>query len=387
MSTASSCTSPSSVRRAATATSTSNSNDAALPAARHHLPPPLNGLIFLQHTRSALSHDSFLAEVDSTAGAAEAVVMRRGSGSPASREATKRVRVYALDYLQRDEECRFGLERECMAGRIIGSHPHLLTVERVFASATDLFLVEPYCSGGDLYEYMVGVAQAAEAAAAAAATATSDSHVDEDAVMSSKGLSVALVRRLARELLMSVAYLHNTCGLAHRNIKLEVLFLDAAMQLRVGGFGLCAVLPTSSASPSGDGGEGEGEGGQAASPGLLRLCCGSKHYAAPELIQGQPYHGELVDAWACGVVLFALLTGCFPFDSAGDDSGNDGDDKDKDVALFDMICHRAEAHLAQHPALAVIDDPLAVDLLRNLLRANPQVRYTVTEALEHPFVA
>lgn len=50
-----------------------------------------------------------------------------------------------------------------------------------------------------------------------------------------------------------------------------------------------------------------------ASP-LLTHACGSADYAAPELLLGQPYDGRVTDAWALGVVLYALMEGRLPFD-------------------------------------------------------------------------
>jgi serine/threonine protein kinase len=48
----------------------------------------------------------------------------------------------------------------------------------------------------------------------------------------------------------------------------------------------------------------------------LKTRCGSEEYAAPELIMGQPYDGRQTDAWALGVVLFAILTSNLPFFAA-----------------------------------------------------------------------
>lgn len=49
-----------------------------------------------------------------------------------------------------------------------------------------------------------------------------------------------------------------------------------------------------------------------ASP-LLATRCGSEEYAAPELIMGKMYDGRQTDAWALGVVLYAIVTGVMPF--------------------------------------------------------------------------
>lgn len=46
---------------------------------------------------------------------------------------------------------------------------------------------------------------------------------------------------------------------------------------------------------------------------LLSTRCGSEEYAAPELLLGRPYDGRKTDAWAVGVVGYALLVGHLPF--------------------------------------------------------------------------
>lgn len=47
----------------------------------------------------------------------------------------------------------------------------------------------------------------------------------------------------------------------------------------------------------------------------LTTRCGSESYAAPEIVMGSRYDGRDTDAWACGVVLYALTTRRLPFDS------------------------------------------------------------------------
>lgn len=47
----------------------------------------------------------------------------------------------------------------------------------------------------------------------------------------------------------------------------------------------------------------------------LRTACGSPCYAAPEMIEGKsPYEPVMVDIWSAGVILFAMVCGCLPFE-------------------------------------------------------------------------
>ena len=47
---------------------------------------------------------------------------------------------------------------------------------------------------------------------------------------------------------------------------------------------------------------------------MLTTPCGSEDYAAPEVLLGQDYDGRATDAWALGVLLYALMEGRLPFD-------------------------------------------------------------------------
>lgn len=45
----------------------------------------------------------------------------------------------------------------------------------------------------------------------------------------------------------------------------------------------------------------------------LKIFCGTPSYMAPELVRKNEYDGRQVDMWALGVLLYAMLTGMFPF--------------------------------------------------------------------------
>jgi serine/threonine protein kinase len=81
-------------------------------------------------------------------------------------------------------------------------------------------------------------------------------------------------------------------GVTHRDIKLEnVLFTDTR-DIKLIDFGFSTVCQ----------------------PGKrLKVFCGTPSYMAPEIVRRTEYEGKPVDMWSLGILLYALLCGCFPF--------------------------------------------------------------------------
>ncbi|KAJ3328867.1 hypothetical protein HDU93_001243 [Gonapodya sp. JEL0774] len=119
------------------------------------------------------------------------------------------------------------------------------------------------------------------------------------------------------------------------------------------------------------------------------------------MVMGERYEPAGVDVWAVGVVLFALLTSNLPFSLPPNS---------RPKALYSKIC-RADFHfpdelhrpvstpahtrtLSDGAILTAADsgqipvvNPLAKDLVRNLLQPNPKKRITLAGVRQHPWMA
>ncbi|XP_050311659.1 maternal embryonic leucine zipper kinase-like [Anthonomus grandis grandis] len=198
-------------------------------------------------------------------------------------------------------------------------HENICQLYQVMETETHFFLVMEHCSGGELFDHIV----------------------------EKNRLTEAESRTFFRQIVSAVAYLHSL-GYAHRDLKPENVLLDRNQNLKLIDFGLCA----------------KPEGGMQ-SP--LYTSCGSPTYAAPELILGQQYLGQEVDVWAMGVLLYALLAGCLPFD-------------DVDVS-----------NLYRKILSGKYDEPSFISkesrsLIRSMLQVEPKKRIKVSELLSHPWM-
>ena len=111
-----------------------------------------------------------------------------------------------------------------------------------------------------------------------------------------KYLTLPEIRRYVIQICGAVKYLHHR-HIVHRDLKTGNLFLDANMNVKVGDFGLAALLVT----------EKEMEVKR------RTTMCGTPNYLAPEILEKGKGHDEKVDLWAIGVIAFTLAVGKAPF--------------------------------------------------------------------------
>jgi serine/threonine protein kinase len=92
-------------------------------------------------------------------------------------------------------------------------------------------------------------------------------------------------------------------GIAHRDMKLENLLLTKEVSVKIADFGLIKKFVDKGV------------------PQPLQTRCGTINYMSPELLASDnksTYDGPSNDIFACGVMLFMILTCLEPFKSAAD---------------------------------------------------------------------
>jgi serine/threonine protein kinase len=193
-----------------------------------------------------------------------------------------------------NERVQAEFEREVGLWRCL-SHRHILSLIAVHVTPFATFCFTQLSSGGTLFDLVRANRQ---------------------------GLRGDRARRHSYQLASAIRYLHEDMRVVHRDIKLENCLIDVSHptahldggNLLLCDFGLAEfeINDHSRESPDPPGGDGPSTG---PGPPVTNTCfVGSLEYASPELILGPPnFFSRVVDVWAFGVVMYALLLGDLPF--------------------------------------------------------------------------
>ncbi|KAF2995594.1 hypothetical protein E8E13_004946 [Curvularia kusanoi] len=157
-----------------------------------------------------------------------------------------------------EERVELSLKREVEMLRSV-SHPSLVRLRAFDHNEAQALLVLTYCPGGDLFD-------------------VASDHREV--------LSKNVVQRVFAEMVSAFSPIFDISLSSSHPYPIATLT----------DLGLSRRIPTPPESP------------------LLTTRCGSEDYAAPEILLGQPYDGRATDAWALGVLLYALMEGRLPFD-------------------------------------------------------------------------
>ena len=98
-------------------------------------------------------------------------------------------------------------------------------------------------------------------------------------------------RMIFTQVVDGLNYCHQQ-SISHRDLKLENIIVDKQNQVKIIDFGFSTLT----------------EAGE-----RMKIFCGTPSYMAPEIVQRKEFLGAAADLWALGVLLYALLSGTFPF--------------------------------------------------------------------------
>ncbi|CAD8105742.1 unnamed protein product [Paramecium sonneborni] len=189
-------------------------------------------------------------------------------------------------------------------------HPNIINLYHMFENDKSIYLVMEYSSPTNLEIFMKG---------------RPFKRINEDEA-----------KILFRQISDAVYYMHQQ-DICHRDLKFENLLIDYnTRKIKLIDFGYSIKIQ-----------------------GKQTCSCGTPQYMAPELVKKGTYD-QSVDIWACGVILFKIVTGVFPF------RGNSEKDLNKKICLGKI----------EYPSFI---SPLVKQLISGMLRVDPKERLSIQE--------
>jgi 5'-AMP-activated protein kinase catalytic alpha subunit len=163
-------------------------------------------------------------------------------------------------------------------------------------------------------------------------------------------------RNIFQQIIDAVYYLHQI-GICHRDLKPENILFDSKdkKRIKIIDFGLSNLYMAGSLSNNNNISFSDRKD-------LLETPCGSPGYAPPEMILGCKYDGIMTDIWSSGVILYAMLCGCLPFDDFSEDK------------LYSKII---KGNFIYPPMIEISKE--VKNLINSILVVNPKQRYTIDD--------
>ncbi|KAM9784922.1 serine/threonine kinase 17a like [Syngnathus typhle] len=235
---------------------------------------------------------------------------------------------YAAKFLRKrrkGQDCRVDILNEIAVLELAKCNPYVVALHEVYETATEIVLVLECAAGGEIFDQCVA---------------------DNDDAFTEKD-----VIRLARQILMGVAFLHLN-NVVHLDLKPQNILLTSARPLgdiRIVDFGLSRRVDNISE---------------------VREILGTPEYVAPEILSYEPIT-TATDMWSIGVLTYVMLTGESPFL---------GEDKQETFLNISQVSVEYS-----HDTFQDVSPP-AVDFIKSLLVKNPRKRATAEECLRHPWL-
>ena len=148
-----------------------------------------------------------------------------------------------------------------------------------------------------------------------------------------------------KQIVEAVNYCHSF-GVAHRDLKPENILIDEFPHIKISDFGLCGYISKDK---------------------LMKTFCGSPCYCSPECLCRIQYDGPKSDIWSLGIILFTMVTGEHPWP----------------IENTNQMLRQIMSAEFTIPSYVSIE---CQNLIYNLIRIDPNERFTMEEILEHPWL-
>ena len=200
------------------------------------------------------------------------------------------------------------------------NHPSIVKLISYFEDNTYVYLVLELCHNGELARYLRNTKLA---------------------------FSEQEARVIFEQVVSGVKYLHSH-AIMHRDLTLANLMITTDMKVKIGDFGLATKI-------------------QSPSERHVTMC-GTPNFISPE-VATRSSHGLEADVWGLGCLLYTLLVGRPPFDTAGVRS-----------TLTRVVM--GDYSLPDNLALS----PEVKDLIHQMLLKNPEQRIKLNSIVDHPWM-
>lgn len=227
----------------------------------------------------------------------------------------------AIKYIERGEKIDENVYREIINHRML-KHPNIVQFRKVLVTDSHLGIVMEYASGGELFDRICDAGRFSEKEA----------------------------RYYFQQLVCGVEYCHRQ-QICHRDLKLENTLLDQHDCLKICDFGYSKSSLLHSQPKS---------------------TVGTPAYIAPEVLVHSGYDGKMSDVWSCGVTLYVMLVGGYPFEDPSDPRN------------FRKTIQRIMAVNYSFPSEVDVS-PECRDLVAQIFVADTSKRITLADVKRHPW--
>ena len=212
------------------------------------------------------------------------------------------------------------------------SHPNIIKIFEIFKYQEKIYLVEEYVKGGDLFSKVIKL----------------------------NNISERITLMIMKQIFSAVYYLHYN-NIIHGDLKLENIMVESLIKrrptkllsdlnstlsefdIKIIDFG-CSTFYKNVP---------------------LKKLIGTLYYLAPEVIHGS--YNNKCDIWSCGVIMYALLSGYFPF------NGESSEEIMSKILKGKFVFTNEFSHVSEPTK----------DLIRSCLELDPYKRISAAKALDH----